>query len=98
MRERERQSLVSALFFLPFLKLFFVLQFVNKASERLLGYRYEEMLGKNLAEIITCENFALMDQQLQRGREFEGNLNCKRKFNDTITINCRIVPFCATGK
>ncbi|XP_063995456.1 high affinity cAMP-specific and IBMX-insensitive 3',5'-cyclic phosphodiesterase 8 [Diachasmimorpha longicaudata] len=75
-----------------------IVRFVNKASERLLGYKYEEMLGRNLSEIITCENFALMDQQLQRGREFEGNMNCRRKFNDTITINCRIIPFCATGK
>ncbi|XP_043282218.1 high affinity cAMP-specific and IBMX-insensitive 3',5'-cyclic phosphodiesterase 8-like isoform X2 [Venturia canescens] len=74
-----------------------VVKFVNKASERLLGYKFEEMLGKNLSEIITCENFAVMDQQLQRGREFEGNMNCRRKFNDTITINCRIVPFCAAG-
>ncbi|XP_044008937.1 high affinity cAMP-specific and IBMX-insensitive 3',5'-cyclic phosphodiesterase 8 isoform X3 [Aphidius gifuensis] len=75
-----------------------IVRFVNKASERLLGYKYEEMLGRNLSEIITCENFTLMDQQLQRGREFEGNMNCRRKFNDTITINCRIIPFCATGK
>lgn len=56
------------------------------------------MLGRNLSEIITYENFTLMDQQLQRGREFEGNMNCRRKYNDTITINCRIVPFCAMGK
>ncbi|KAK0096361.1 hypothetical protein PV326_005675 [Microctonus aethiopoides] len=72
--------------------------FMNKTSERLLGYKYEEMLGRNLSEIITYENFTLMDQQLQRGREFEGNMNCRRKYNDTITINCRIIPFCATGK
>lgn len=71
---------------------------MNKASERLLGYKYEEMLGRNLSEIIIYENFTLMDQQLQRGREFEGNMNCRRKFNDTLTINCRIIPFCATGK
>ncbi|XP_034944709.1 high affinity cAMP-specific and IBMX-insensitive 3',5'-cyclic phosphodiesterase 8 isoform X2 [Chelonus insularis] len=75
-----------------------VVRFVNKASERLLGYKYDEMLGRNLSEIINCENFVLMDQQLQRGREFEGNMNCRRKYNDTITINCRIVPFCASGK
>ncbi|XP_044576170.1 high affinity cAMP-specific and IBMX-insensitive 3',5'-cyclic phosphodiesterase 8 isoform X1 [Cotesia glomerata] len=75
-----------------------IVRFVNKASEKLLGYQYDEILGSNLSEIITHENFVLMDQQLQRGREFEGNMNCKRKFKDTITINCRIIPFCASGK
>ncbi|XP_012277086.1 high affinity cAMP-specific and IBMX-insensitive 3',5'-cyclic phosphodiesterase 8 isoform X2 [Orussus abietinus] len=73
-------------------------QFVNKASEKLLGHKVDEMVGKDLTDIVTCENFVLMDQQLQRGREFEGNMTCKRKGNDTITINCRIVPFCANGK
>lgn len=58
----------------------------------------EELVGKNITEVITCENFVLMDQQLQRGREFEGNMSCKRKTNDTITVNCRIVPYCAFGR
>ncbi|XP_008560704.1 high affinity cAMP-specific and IBMX-insensitive 3',5'-cyclic phosphodiesterase 8 isoform X1 [Microplitis demolitor] len=75
-----------------------IVRFVNRASEKLLGYKYDEILGSNLSEIISYENFVLMDQQLQRGREFEGNMNCRRKFNDTITINCRIIPFCASGK
>ncbi|CAG5100938.1 5'-cyclic phosphodiesterase 8 (Drosophila melanogaster) [Cotesia congregata] len=48
-----------------------IVRFVNKASEKLLGYQYDEILGSNLSEIITHENFVLMDQQLQRGREFE---------------------------
>ncbi|XP_024944764.1 high affinity cAMP-specific and IBMX-insensitive 3',5'-cyclic phosphodiesterase 8 isoform X2 [Cephus cinctus] len=75
-----------------------IVQFVNRASEKLLGYKPEEIVGKNLLEIITSENSILMDQQLQRGREWEGNMNCKRKSNDTITINCRIIPFCASGR
>ncbi|XP_033212520.1 high affinity cAMP-specific and IBMX-insensitive 3',5'-cyclic phosphodiesterase 8 isoform X1 [Belonocnema kinseyi] len=75
-----------------------ILQFANKVSEKLLGYKMEELVGTCLAEIITCEHFVLMDQQLQRGREFEGNMNCIRKTKDTITINCRIIPFCAYGR
>ena len=58
----------------------------------------EELVGTSLAEIINCEHFGLMDQQLQRGREFEGNMTCKRKTNDSIIINCRIIPFCAYGR
>lgn len=73
-------------------------QFANKVSEKLLSYKMEELAGKNITDVITCENFPLMDQQLQRGREFEGNMNCRRKTNDTVTVNCRIIPYCAFGR
>ncbi|XP_014467435.1 PREDICTED: high affinity cAMP-specific and IBMX-insensitive 3',5'-cyclic phosphodiesterase 8A isoform X2 [Dinoponera quadriceps] len=75
-----------------------IVQFLNKVSEKLLGYTLEEMMGRNLSEIVFYENFALMEQQLSKGREFEGNMNCKRKNNQIITINCRIIPFCTTLK
>lgn len=55
-------------------------------------------MGRNLSEIIYYENFPLMEQQLSKGREFEGNMNCKKKNNQMITINCRIIPFCTTLK
>ncbi|XP_014604755.1 PREDICTED: high affinity cAMP-specific and IBMX-insensitive 3',5'-cyclic phosphodiesterase 8A isoform X1 [Polistes canadensis] len=75
-----------------------IVQFVNKVSEKLLGYKTEELTGRNLGEIVHYENFTLMEQQLSKGREFEGNMNCKRKNNQMITINCRIIPFCITPK
>ncbi|XP_011058348.1 PREDICTED: high affinity cAMP-specific and IBMX-insensitive 3',5'-cyclic phosphodiesterase 8A isoform X1 [Acromyrmex echinatior] len=75
-----------------------IVQFLNKVSEKLLGYNVEEMMGRNLSEIVSYENFSLMEQQLNKGREFEGNMNCKRKNNQMITINCRIIPFCITLK
>ncbi|XP_018307172.1 high affinity cAMP-specific and IBMX-insensitive 3',5'-cyclic phosphodiesterase 8A isoform X2 [Mycetomoellerius zeteki] len=75
-----------------------IVQFLNKVSEKLLGYKVEEMMGRNLSEIVYYENFPLMEQQLSKGREFEGNMNCKRKNNQMITINCRIIPFCITLK
>ncbi|KAG5318449.1 PDE8B phosphodiesterase, partial [Acromyrmex heyeri] len=75
-----------------------IVQFLNKISEKLLGYNVEEMMGRNLSEIVSYENFSLMEQQLNKGREFEGNMNCKRKNNQMIMINCRIIPFCITLK
>ncbi|XP_076237354.1 phosphodiesterase 8 [Calliopsis andreniformis] len=75
-----------------------IVQFVNKISEKLLGYKTSEMLGKNIGEIIYYENFSLMEQQISKGREFEGNMNCKRQNNQMITINCRVIPFCITLK
>ncbi|XP_050457414.1 high affinity cAMP-specific and IBMX-insensitive 3',5'-cyclic phosphodiesterase 8-like isoform X2 [Cataglyphis hispanica] len=75
-----------------------IIQFQNKISEKILGYKTEEMMGRNLSEIIYYENFPLIKQELSRGREFEGNMNCRRKNNEMITINCRIIPFCITLK
>ncbi|KAL6426590.1 hypothetical protein ACFW04_009181 [Cataglyphis niger] len=75
-----------------------IIQFQNKISEKVLGYKTEEMMGRNLSEIIHYENFPLIKQELSRGREFEGNMNCRRKNNEMITINCRIIPFCITLK
>ncbi|XP_011503203.1 PREDICTED: high affinity cAMP-specific and IBMX-insensitive 3',5'-cyclic phosphodiesterase 8B [Ceratosolen solmsi marchali] len=74
------------------------IQFANEVSEKLLGYKLEELLNKNLSEIVICENFTLMNQQLQKGREFHGNMNCKRKSDETIMISSRIIPFCAYGR
>ncbi|XP_076276549.1 phosphodiesterase 8, partial [Lasioglossum baleicum] len=75
-----------------------IVQFVNKISEKLLGYKTSEMLGKNIGELVHYENFVVMEQQISKGREFEGNMNCRRKNNQMITINCRVIPFCTTLK
>lgn len=69
------------------------LQYVNKISEKLLGYKTSEMLGKNIGEIVYYENFVLMEQQISKGREFEGNMNCRRQNNRMLVINCRVIPF-----
>ncbi|XP_076642149.1 phosphodiesterase 8 isoform X2 [Halictus rubicundus] len=75
-----------------------IVQFVNKISEKLLGYKTSEMLGKNIGELVHYENFVVMEQQISKGREFEGNMNCRRKNNQMITINCRVIPFCTSLK
>ncbi|XP_076620125.1 phosphodiesterase 8 isoform X1 [Colletes latitarsis] len=75
-----------------------IVQYVNKISEKLLGYKTSEMLGKNIAEIVYYENFVLMEQQISKGREFEGNMKCRRQNNRMITINCRVIPFSTTSK
>ncbi|XP_066598579.1 high affinity cAMP-specific and IBMX-insensitive 3',5'-cyclic phosphodiesterase 8 isoform X2 [Prorops nasuta] len=71
-----------------------IIQFVNKVTTKLLGYKSEEIMGTDLTNIMYYENSSLMEQQLNRGREFEGAITCKRKNNESITVNCRIIPFC----
>jgi len=52
-------------------------------------------MGRNLSEIVYYENFAHMEQQLNKGEEFEGNMTCKRKNNQTVTLHCKVIPFCS---
>ncbi|XP_015432489.1 PREDICTED: high affinity cAMP-specific and IBMX-insensitive 3',5'-cyclic phosphodiesterase 8A [Dufourea novaeangliae] len=75
-----------------------IVQFVNKISEKLLGYKVSEMLEKNIAEYVHYENFVVLEQQISKGREFEGNMNCRRQNSQMITINCRVIPFCSALK
>lgn len=74
------------------------LQYLNRASERLLGYRTEELVGHNLLEMHQAESVEVMMQQLHRGHEWEGWLNCKRKTGDTVSLSCRIIPTCVAGR
>lgn len=76
----------------------FLLQFVNKISEKLLGYKIDEIIGRIITDVVIYDNFVLMEQHISKGREFEGNMNCKRKNNQMITISCRVIPFCITSR
>ncbi|XP_043803292.1 high affinity cAMP-specific and IBMX-insensitive 3',5'-cyclic phosphodiesterase 8-like isoform X4 [Apis laboriosa] len=71
----------------------YIIQFANKISEKLLGYRINELWGKNITDLILYDNFIQMEQHIIKGREYDGNLNCIRRNNQMITINCRVIPF-----
>ncbi|XP_076760668.1 phosphodiesterase 8 isoform X2 [Xylocopa sonorina] len=75
-----------------------IVQFVNKISEKLLGYRIDEIIGRIITDVVIYDNFTLMEQHISKGREFEGNMNCKRKNNQMITISCRVIPFSITSR
>ncbi|CAL7936682.1 unnamed protein product [Xylocopa violacea] len=75
-----------------------IVQFVNKISEKLLGYRIDEIIGRIITDVVIYDNFVLMEQHINKGREFEGNMNCKRKNNQMITISCRVIPFSITSR
>lgn len=72
---------------------YFFLQFANKISEKLLGYRINELWGKNITDLILYDNFIQMEQHIVKGREYDGNINCIRRNNQMLTINCRVIPF-----
>lgn len=71
----------------------YIIQFANKISEKLLGYRINELWGKNITDLILYDNFIQMEQHIVKGREYDGNINCIRRNNQMLTINCRVIPF-----
>ncbi|KAF5291080.1 hypothetical protein FQR65_LT11465 [Abscondita terminalis] len=78
----------------------FRLQYANSASERFLGYKCDETLGKTLQEQLIQDPIQLnsMTSSLMRAREWQGPITFKRKGQDAITFTCRAMPIIAAGR
>ncbi|XP_046403889.1 high affinity cAMP-specific and IBMX-insensitive 3',5'-cyclic phosphodiesterase 8-like [Ischnura elegans] len=72
------------------------IQYVNRASERLIGYRLEEARGKCLLQRGSEDE--VMTQQLLKGHSWEGSVACSRQTGDSVTLNCRIVPVAVSSR
>jgi len=73
-------------------------QYMNRSSERFLGYTMQDVAGKCLLETNSVDNKELMVQQLQRGREWEGVMSWRRKTGDSVVLSGRVIPVSATGR
>ncbi|PSN58085.1 High affinity cAMP-specific and IBMX-insensitive 3' [Blattella germanica] len=65
------------------------IQYMNRSSERFLGYTIKDVFGKPLLDNNSVDNKELMVQQLQRGREWEGLITWKRKLGEAIVLKRR---------
>ncbi|XP_069672167.1 high affinity cAMP-specific and IBMX-insensitive 3',5'-cyclic phosphodiesterase 8B isoform X3 [Periplaneta americana] len=74
------------------------IQYMNRASERFLGYTMKDVAGKSLLESNSVDNKELMVQQLQRGREWEGVISWRRKMGDSVVLSGRVVPVSFAGR
>jgi PAS domain-containing protein len=70
-------------------------QYMNRSSERFLGFSRKDVAGKSLLETNSVDNKELMVQQLQRGREWEGLISWRRKMGDPVVLSGRVIPFCS---
>ena len=73
-------------------------QYLNRTSERFLGYNIKEVKGKSLLDANSVDNKELMVQQLQRGREWEGLISWKRKIGDIAILSGRVIPAAIPGR
>jgi len=73
-------------------------QYMNRSSERFLGFSMKDVAGKSLLETNSVDNKELMVQQLQRGREWEGLISWRRKVGDPVVLSGRVIPVCIPGR
>ncbi|XP_031328347.1 high affinity cAMP-specific and IBMX-insensitive 3',5'-cyclic phosphodiesterase 8 isoform X3 [Photinus pyralis] len=76
------------------------LQYVNRSSERFLGYRYDELLGKSIHEQFIADPLQVtsMTSSLMRAREWQGSLLVRKKSQDTVSCNCKGIPIICAGR
>lgn len=77
-----------------------LLQYTNRSSERYLGYRQDELIGKSLLDqfIQDSGNVTHMHSTLQRFKEWDGPILCRRKTADPVNTQCHVIPVCTVGR
>ncbi|XP_063905882.1 high affinity cAMP-specific and IBMX-insensitive 3',5'-cyclic phosphodiesterase 8 isoform X2 [Zophobas morio] len=75
-------------------------QYANRACEKYLNIRPEELVGKTLQEQLAHDTLQIttMGSSLLRGREWNGALTLKKKSMDPILSSCRAVPISSAGR
>lgn len=73
------------------------IQFTNKAMERLLNARPDEVLSRATGEFFLSD-LSAMQSQIARGREFDGVLSIRKKCTDAIAVHVHAIPVYCIGK
>ncbi|KAH8416079.1 hypothetical protein KR222_007712 [Zaprionus bogoriensis] len=72
------------------------IQYANRATERLLNMRLDEIISKPLADIFVSDLSSISDQG--KGiKEFDGILTVRRKNQEGIPMHVRVVPVACIG-
>ncbi|XP_074600244.1 phosphodiesterase 8 isoform X2 [Brevipalpus obovatus] len=73
------------------------IQFVNPGMERLLGYKYDDLVGRHADELHKNEMFKndvseSINTSVRKGKEWEGTLYHRRKSGELISLWSKIFP------
>nr|KAF6490550.1 hypothetical protein HJG59_013986 [Molossus molossus] len=79
-----------------------VIQYVNPAFERMMGYHKGELLGKELAELPKSDKnradlLDTINTCIRKGKEWQGVYYAKRKSGDSIQQHVKITPVIGQG-
>ncbi|XP_075788429.1 high affinity cAMP-specific and IBMX-insensitive 3',5'-cyclic phosphodiesterase 8B isoform X1 [Pelodiscus sinensis] len=79
-----------------------VIQYVNPAFERMMGYRKGELMGKELTELPKSDKnradlLDTINMCIKKGKEWQGVYYARRKAGDSIQQHVRITPVIGQG-
>ncbi|KAH8373612.1 hypothetical protein KR200_007643 [Drosophila serrata] len=72
------------------------IQYANRATERLLNMRLDEIISKPLADIFVSD-LSTISEQGKSIKEFDGILTVRRKSQEGIPMHVRVVPVACIG-
>ncbi|XP_055604529.1 high affinity cAMP-specific and IBMX-insensitive 3',5'-cyclic phosphodiesterase 8 isoform X2 [Uranotaenia lowii] len=72
-------------------------QYANRASERLLGMKLDEIVGRSFNELVAVDINSILSQ-VTRNKDYDGFISTRRKSQDTLNIHVRAVPVSCIGK
>ncbi|XP_017838619.1 high affinity cAMP-specific and IBMX-insensitive 3',5'-cyclic phosphodiesterase 8 isoform X1 [Drosophila busckii] len=72
------------------------IQYANRATERLLNMRLDEIISKPLADIFVSD-LSTISEQGKGIKEFDGILTVRRKNQEGIPMHVRVVPVACIG-
>uniref|UniRef100_A0A8C0GJB6 Phosphodiesterase n=1 Tax=Chelonoidis abingdonii TaxID=106734 RepID=A0A8C0GJB6_CHEAB len=79
-----------------------VIQYVNPAFERMMGYHKGELMGKELTELPKSDKncadlLDTINMCIKKGKEWQGVYYARRKSGDSIQQHVRIIPVIGQG-
>ncbi|XP_043919629.1 high affinity cAMP-specific and IBMX-insensitive 3',5'-cyclic phosphodiesterase 8B isoform X2 [Protopterus annectens] len=79
-----------------------VIQYVNPAFERMMGYQKGELLGKEITELPKSDKnqadlLDTINTCIKKGKEWQGIYHARRKSGDSIQQHVRITPVIGQG-
>lgn len=77
-----------------------IFQYMNRSTEKHLGIRLEDAIGRTLQEMIIQDHVQVntVGSYLLRTREWTGPLTLKKKNQETLVATCKAVPYCSSGR
>ncbi|KAF7650408.1 hypothetical protein LDENG_00126590, partial [Lucifuga dentata] len=79
-----------------------IIQYVNPAFERMMGYHKGELIGKELTELPKCDKnradlLDTINTCIKKGKEWQGIYYARKKSGDSIQQHVKIMPVIGQG-